>query len=103
VNVIVGFAEAAVPNPEPFIAAKAAGRPLGVTPKGYHRVFATLRAVVPERSTVDVFLDYIGFGGIALLAVGDGLPFEFLSYLQQAATVAGVRVLYVADFLDGAR
>jgi uncharacterized protein (DUF58 family) len=101
--VVVAFAEAAVPNPEPFIAAKAGGRPLGVTPQGYHRIFAVLRAVVPEHSTVDALLGYVGFGGIVLLAAGDGLPFEFLSYLESAASVAGIRVLYVADYLDGVR
>jgi len=102
-NVVVGFAETAVPNPEPFIAAKAAGRPLGATPKGYHRVFATLRAVVPDRSTVDILLGYVGFGGVVLLGAGDGLPHEFLSYLESAARVAGVRLLYVADYLEGSR
>ena len=103
VNVLVGFAEAAVPNPEPFIAARADGRPLGVTPRGYHRVFAALRAVVPDHGNVDALLAYVGFGGIVLLAAGDGLPFEFLSYLESAAHGAGVHLLYAADYVEGSR
>jgi uncharacterized protein (DUF58 family) len=77
------------------------GRPM--TPLVWHRMFAVLRAVPPEPSLVDGMLASVGFGGIVLLARGDVLPFGFLSYLESAARVAGVRVLYVADYLDGRR
>jgi uncharacterized protein (DUF58 family) len=78
-----------------------AHRPM--TPVVWHRMFAVLRAVPPEPSLVDGMLASVGFGGIVLLARGDVLPFGFLSYLESAASVAGVRVLYVADYLDGQR
>lgn len=79
----------------------AADRPM--TPVVWHRMFAVLQPVAPEPSLVDGMLTSLGFGGIVVLARGDALPVGFLSYLESAARVAGVRVLYVADYLDGQR
>jgi uncharacterized protein (DUF58 family) len=72
-------------------------------PALWHRIFAILRAEIPEHDTVDAVLANVGLGGVVLMAVGNGVPVEFVSYVESAAMVAGVRVVNCADYVDGQR
>jgi uncharacterized protein (DUF58 family) len=69
----------------------------------WHRIFSLLRAEIPQRDTVDAVIAEVGSGGIVLMAVGNGVPVEFLSYVESAAMIAGVRVINCADYIDGRR
>jgi len=71
------------------------------TPSSWHRIFALIRAEIPEPATVDALFASVGTGGIVLMAVGDGVSFEFLSYVESTATLAGVRVIDCAEYTDG--
>ncbi len=70
-------------------------------PAQFHRIFALLRAEIPERGTVDAVLASVGSGGILLMAAGNGVPFDFLSYVESTAALAGVRVIDCAEYIDG--
>ena len=67
----------------------------------WHRIFAAIRAEIPEPETVDSLFASVGTGGIVLMAVGDGVSYEFLSYVESTAMLTGVRVIDCADYVDG--
>jgi uncharacterized protein (DUF58 family) len=67
----------------------------------WHRVFAAIRAEIPEPTTVDALFDSVGNGGIVLMALGDGVSFEFVSYVESTAMLSGVRVVDCAEYVDG--
>ena len=69
-------------------------------PSSWHRIFALIRAEIPEPATVDALFATVGTGGIVLMAVGNGVSSEFFSYVQSAAMLAGVRVIDCADYID---
>ena len=70
-------------------------------PSSWHQIFALIRAEIPEPATVDALFASVGTGGIVLVVVGSGVSFEFLSYVESAAMLAGVRVVGCADYIDG--
>jgi len=100
VMVFVSCADDAIPNGTYLMSVAADPDLLRLTPRGFHKIFASLQAVVPDRVIVDGLFDRVGVGGVVLLATGDGLPDAFLSYVESAASVAGVRLVRVADYLD---
>jgi uncharacterized protein (DUF58 family) len=103
VMVVIAFADDAIANAQYLMSVAAEPELLRLTPTQYHRIFAGLRAAVPDPGTVDGLLAYVGVGGVVLLAAGDGLADEFFSYVELAASVAGVRLVRVADYLDAVR
>jgi uncharacterized protein (DUF58 family) len=100
VMVLVSCADDAIPNGKYLMTVAADPELLWLTPSGFHKTFASLRAAVPDPATVDGLFDRVGVGGVVLLATGDGLAGNFLTYLESAASIAGVRVVHVADYLD---
>ncbi len=69
----------------------------------WHRVFALLPAAVPERDTVDALIANVGAGGSLLMVVGNGVPSEFLFYVESAALAAGIRIIDCAQYVGGQR
>jgi uncharacterized protein (DUF58 family) len=70
-------------------------------PSSWHRIFALVRAEIPEPETVDALFASVGTGGIVLMAIGNGVSFEFLSYASSTALLAGIRVIDCADYING--
>jgi uncharacterized protein (DUF58 family) len=71
------------------------------TPSSWHRIFALIRAEIPEPATVDALFAGVGTGGRVLMAVGSGVSFEFLSYVESTAMLNGVGVIDCADYIEG--
>ena len=67
----------------------------------WHRLFAVIRAEIPEPATVDALFASVGTGGVVLMAVGDGVSCEFASYVKSTAVLTGVRLIDCADYTDG--
>ena len=99
VTVVVAMADDAIPNAKFLKSTAADPELLRLTPTGYHKIFAGLRAAVPEPGTVEGLLAHVGVGGVILVATGDGIADGFLSYVEAAASAAGVRLIRVADYL----
>lgn len=75
-----------------------------LTFEAWHRAFAEMGLVaLPRPETVVRMVDRVGAGGVVLAVIGRGVPSEFRSHLESAASAAGVRVVYVADHLDDQR
>ncbi len=100
IMVFVSCADDAIPNGKQLMSVAADPDLLRLTPTGFHKIFASLLPAVPEPETVDALLDRVGVGGVVVLATGDGLSDAFLSYVESAASVAGVRLIRVADYQD---
>jgi uncharacterized protein (DUF58 family) len=77
--------------------------PLARLLRAWHRIFAALGAAELTPSEVDELFANVGFGGLVLMVAGNGVPPEFLSYVQSASIAAGVRVLDIGDYIEGAR
>ena len=75
--------------------------PSSPAPMSWHRIFALIRAEVPDPATVDALFASVGAGGVVLMAVGDGVSSPFLSYVESAAMLTGVRVIDCAEYADG--
>lgn len=103
VMVVMALADDALANTKLLKSTAADPEMLRLSHTGYHRIFAGVRAVVPGPGDVDSLLGHLGVGGVVLLATGDGLSDDFLAYVESAASVAGVRLLRVADYLDAGR
>ena len=102
-TVVIAFADAALPNYRSTSRSRTDTAPAPLTLQSWHRIFAALRAAVPTPSDVDELFANVGFGGIVLVVAGNGLSFEFLSYVKSAAMAAGVRVIDVGEYFDGMR
>jgi uncharacterized protein (DUF58 family) len=100
VTVVIAMADDAIPNAKLLKSTAADPELLRLTPTGYHKIFAGLRAAVPGPGTVDGLLAHVGVGGVVLVATGDGLAAGFVSYVEAAASAAGVRLIRVADYRD---
>ncbi|HEY0871054.1 MAG TPA: DUF58 domain-containing protein, partial [Acidothermaceae bacterium] len=96
VMVVITVADDAIPNVKLLKSKAADPELLRLSPTGYHKIFAGLRAAVPDAETVDGLLAHVGAGGIVLLATGDGLADGFVSYVEAAASATGVRLIRVA-------
>jgi len=103
IMVFVSCADDAIPNGKQLMSVAADPDLLRLTPTGFHKIFASLLPAVPDAETVDAVLDRVGVGGVVVLATGDGLSDAFLSYVESAASRAGVRLVRVADYLDTVR